>query len=298
MERVESAKEKWEITIDTMLIVGKYFKSNNDFINSMKVAKRFHDLTQMYHFNPINDISLFENIETQHFYLPEYQTNEIFISKLFGHSLTTNIDITPTKKEGMYQYVYWYNPNRELEENEVMKPYIFNKYVLSNISTLEEWSKKKFDKILYDSDRDGIEETTFGSKVLNQKQLYFIVIDSNNNVFGHYHPGIIDKVYAGYFENNNDDNLFLFTLYSNGRSGIKKFNRGIFKHTRTHIDSLRSYYDCGFEYPCFQIRKVGTNESEIFGYDIEHGFKGMKQTTFTGKAGKFTTQRLVVIQMK
>ena len=48
-------KYKWEITIDVMMIVGKYFESNNDYINVMKVCKRYEQLTQMYHFNPIED---------------------------------------------------------------------------------------------------------------------------------------------------------------------------------------------------------------------------------------------------
>ena len=46
---------KWKITIDIMMIVGKYFKTNKDFINVMKLTKKYHDLTQMYHFNPISD---------------------------------------------------------------------------------------------------------------------------------------------------------------------------------------------------------------------------------------------------
>ena len=54
--------------MDVMLIIGKYFESNNDYINIMKVAKRYHDLAEMYHYNPISDTDLFVNIETQYFY--------------------------------------------------------------------------------------------------------------------------------------------------------------------------------------------------------------------------------------
>ena len=48
-------KYKWEITIDIMMIIGKYLESSFDFINVMKLAKKFHDLAAMYHFNPINN---------------------------------------------------------------------------------------------------------------------------------------------------------------------------------------------------------------------------------------------------
>ena len=60
----------------------------------MKVAKRYHDLVQMYHFNPIQDTVLFENMETQHF----YRRSECYY---------------PRKKEGMTQYIFWYNVNAD-----------------------------------------------------------------------------------------------------------------------------------------------------------------------------------------
>ena len=70
-----------------MMIIGKYFEKETDYVNVMRVCKKYHDLVQMYHFNPISDTSLFKNMETQHFYKKEDIKN---------------------KKEGMYQYIYWY----------------------------------------------------------------------------------------------------------------------------------------------------------------------------------------------
>ena len=95
MTSVEATKSKWEITIDAMMIVGKYFETNDDYINVMKVCKKYHDLVRMYHFNPISECELFENMETQHFYQKE--------------------DIAK-KKEGMHQYIYWYNDD-EIRKN-------------------------------------------------------------------------------------------------------------------------------------------------------------------------------------
>ena len=51
----KKSKEKWEMTIDVMMIVGKYLESNNDYINLMKMCKRYHDLVDMYHYNLIGD---------------------------------------------------------------------------------------------------------------------------------------------------------------------------------------------------------------------------------------------------
>ena len=38
-------KEKWEITIDSMMIIGKYFESNKDFICVMKANRKYRQLT-------------------------------------------------------------------------------------------------------------------------------------------------------------------------------------------------------------------------------------------------------------
>ena len=43
-QQLNETKSKWEITMDVMMIIGKYFKKNNDYVNMMKVAKRYRDL--------------------------------------------------------------------------------------------------------------------------------------------------------------------------------------------------------------------------------------------------------------
>ena len=43
-------------------------KSNNCYINIMKLNKKYNDLVEMYHFNLINDCDLFMNIEIQLLY--------------------------------------------------------------------------------------------------------------------------------------------------------------------------------------------------------------------------------------
>ena len=65
-QQLNETKSKWEITMDVMMIIGKYFKKNRDYVNMMKVAKRYRDLVLMYHFNPIRECELFENMESQY----------------------------------------------------------------------------------------------------------------------------------------------------------------------------------------------------------------------------------------
>ena len=105
-------KDKWQMTVDFIMIVGKYFKSSNDFINVMKVCKKYEELVLMYKFNPISNISLFENIQTQHFYKRKDVKN---------------------KKDGLFQYIYWYYDYEELKknkkDNEIFKPIIPYKFI-------------------------------------------------------------------------------------------------------------------------------------------------------------------------
>ena len=289
MTSVEATKSKWEITIDAMMIIGKYFETNDDYINVMKVCKKYHDLVRMYHFNPISECELFENMQTQHFYHKPKNDNPSFMSRLFGWFLYSND--YDSKKPGMHQYVYWYHPDKELEENEVIKPINAYKYVVNNIPKLEEWSGKKYSSVLYDSDIDGKDSSIFRNKILNHNQLCFIAIDSNDNVFGHYHPGVIDKINGWIYDNN----IFIFTLNSNGRSGVKKFN-GKHGNTYTWIYNGNDYYGCSWGYDIYQI---DTNRSGISDYIVDY-FEGIETTTLTGNCipDYFTTKRVIVIEMK
>ena len=82
-------KTKWEITIDFLMIIGKYFESCNDYINVIKVNSKYKELLLMYKYNPISNCDLFPNIETQHFYV----YSDIFY-----------------RKRSMFRYIYWIPP--------------------------------------------------------------------------------------------------------------------------------------------------------------------------------------------
>ena len=47
-----------------IFIVSKYLETPNDYINLMKVCKKYNDIILMFHYNPINEYWLFENIAT------------------------------------------------------------------------------------------------------------------------------------------------------------------------------------------------------------------------------------------
>ena len=55
-------KSKYEIKIYVMMIICKYFELNNDYINIMKLNKKYKQLNKEYTYNPISNTSLFKNM--------------------------------------------------------------------------------------------------------------------------------------------------------------------------------------------------------------------------------------------
>ena len=304
-----SMKSKYKITIDSMMIIRKYFTTNEDFINIMKVAKKYQDLVKMYHFNPISDTSLFVTMETQYFYLPEITTDKTEKSKSFKDIFKKKSGKTSNqgyKKKGMKQYVYWYSNDelrKNLKSNEIMKPVNPYKYVVNNIDKLEEWSGRKYSSVLFDSEVDGKDSSIFRSKVLHQSHLYFIIIDSDNNVFGHYHSDNINLCGDFYKHYNQTNEFFIISLHSNGRCGMKKFEPKD-DHPYTIIIDDQGYFGCGYGYDSehyfyfYTSTLIDFNMSLLFGNNIVNVFDGIEENTLNGKYGYFTTKRIIVIQMK
>ena len=270
---------KCVITIDLMLIIGKYLKTNNDYINVMKSSKRYNELVAMYHFNPISDTSLFLNIETQYLYEP------------------TDMKIPKVKR---YIYLYSTQELRDtLEMNESILLCNAKKYIYNQEQTLENWSGKEVDRVIYDSEIDGEESTIFRSRILNHNYLYFIFVDSDNNVFGHYLPCTINRF--GYKDSSKqliDDNIFVFSLYSNGRCKTSRYlsnNKGTF----VYIYNNNNYCFCGGGYFGYRINEIGERSSSI-DYGMSQCFKELNPCIFTGSCvpNRFVTKRIIVIEMK
>ena len=107
--------EKSELTFGFIVIIAKYYQSNNDFINTMKTNKQYKPLVSLYKFNPISDTTLFENIQTQHIYNEDDYNNLL---------------------ENKYKYINW-TENYYNKNNLINKRSSFNRNILVNkIDTL------------------------------------------------------------------------------------------------------------------------------------------------------------------
>jgi hypothetical protein len=276
------------LTYDFMMIVGKYFETNQDFINLMKVCRSYSDIVSAYHFNPISDTSLFENMETQHFY---------------------NKDDVKNKKANEYQYIYHFG-DEKLEQNKKANEIFIGdeiNYLYRQVPLLKNWCGKEFDKIIYDSDKDVNKYdngATLFAKIKNKPNLYFIIIDSNENIFGFYVNKEITREIGKYNE------LFMFSLRSNENEPKKFPVIPDYKHSFTirfwklenDIISIQAGIREGFP---LSLSRYGEHNSYI-GNKIDRVFKDANKFYFTGETFffmpgghiPFTLKRLIVIEMK
>ena len=174
-----------------------------------------------------------------------------------------------------------------------------NFYVKQNIPTLEDWSGLKYKQILYDSDVDGKSSQIFRNKIINHSHLYFIVIDSNDNVFGHYHNKMLDKFGLDIY----DSAIFIFTLESNGRSDVQKFKRK--RNVCTHIYDNNGFYYCGnigYDAGYYSVNEIDKAISRVH-EDISQFFYVDNPEIFTGSCYSFgydnfyKVERVIVIEM-
>ncbi|ELP89529.1 hypothetical protein EIN_127170 [Entamoeba invadens IP1] len=76
-----------------ILIVAKYLKTSNDFLNLEMVCKKYYNFTKNFHFNPIsvseNNLVLFPNLETLHLYSPcdDFFPEKAFFQKIVHYKV-------------------------------------------------------------------------------------------------------------------------------------------------------------------------------------------------------------------
>lgn len=216
-----------------IMIVSKYFNSNQDFINLIKVNKKYKDLIECFKFNPISDPQLFVNIETQHFY-----KNDDFIFAL----------------PKMYRYIYWgeFTKEQKIKLKEInQNNYKFNNYdnkINLKDKLIEKNNRNRIiNKILINSNYK-IKKLIYDSNINKERKklkgnILEIFEDNNNNILA-IQRGVnnldiqdfnlnlpIHYIKIFYLDNNN--NIIIFNNFSNnynlesGSNGILiKFNNG------------------------------------------------------------------------
>lgn len=202
-------EEKWKLSIDFIMIISKYFITNKDFINIIKVCKKYKELLELFKFNPISNPILFSNIQTQYFY-----NNQDFIYAL----------------PNMYRYIYFGEFNKyqinKIKEINIKKQYKYNKYddklLIKDKLISKDIRQSICNKILFNSNFK-IENKIFdlnndlklNFNLLNDNYYLEIFQDNDNNTFS------IIRYYKTF---NDIKNLtFIKILYINKNNIIKEF---------------------------------------------------------------------------
>jgi hypothetical protein len=210
------------------------------------------------------------------------------------------------------QTLFVYSPEDELFEDDERiiarkKLYIHESILREEQNQLEQWTGKKCNEVIFDSDKDNWSQNTsvFDDRVKGKSNLMFVIEDTNNNKFGSYITASI-KTTAN---NEQDSNAFLFSLKSNGRvNGMYKFEiksngapRACYLYNKSD-GCMFGFGDAG----CFNMWIYKENSKGNSGckpIDSYYDFHGTSEAFLPNcKQGssdiKFTPKRFVVIQMK
>ncbi|BFU18305.1 trichohyalin, putative [Entamoeba histolytica] len=126
------------------------------------------------------------------------------------------------------------------------------------VKQIEEWTEKRINNILFDSDKDDwkVDTSVFGERVMNKEHIIIIIEDSRRNKFGGYVNSKIDKVDDYIY----DSKSFLFSLESHGRmKGMKKFD---IKEPQDAFYLINQSNDCLFAFGQKQVDIVVCKEND------------------------------------
>ncbi|BFU20529.1 predicted protein [Entamoeba histolytica] len=164
------------------------------------------------------------------------------------------------------------------------------------IKQIEEWTEKRINNILFDSDIDNWNKDTsvFDQRIKNKEHIIIIIEDEDGNKFGGYINSKIDKVDEWLY----DSHSFVFSLESNGRiEGMMKFD---IKEPQCAFWLFNQSSNCLFSFGLSDIF-VGKENKKTKSYCQQQSFeyKGIRNA-LCGKQypKRFTPKRIIVIEMK
>ncbi|BFU22181.1 trichohyalin, putative [Entamoeba histolytica] len=166
------------------------------------------------------------------------------------------------------------------------------------IKQIEEWTEKRINNILFDSDIDDWKEDTsvFEERIMNKEHIIIIIEDEEGNKFGGYVNSKIDEV-DDYI---NDSKSFVFSLESNGRmKGMKKFD---IKQPEYAFYLFNQSDDLLFVFGYFGYDiYVYKENNKTYSYCVQCSFEyeGISNALCGKQLPKyFTPKRIIVIEMK
>ncbi|BFU24067.1 trichohyalin, putative [Entamoeba histolytica] len=161
------------------------------------------------------------------------------------------------------------------------------------IKQLEEWTEKRINNILFDSDKDDWNKNTsvFEERIMNKEHIIIIIEDKKGNKFGGYINSKIDKVNGDI----NDSKSFVFSLESNGRiEGMKKFD---IEQPEYAFILFNQSDNRLFEFGLGDI-VVFKENIKTYSYCCQRNFEYEGISNALCGKHSFTPKRIIVIEMK
>ncbi|GAB1221374.1 hypothetical protein ENUP19_0080G0011 [Entamoeba nuttalli] len=165
------------------------------------------------------------------------------------------------------------------------------------IKQLEEWTEKRINNILFDSDVDdwNIGTSIFDQRIKNKEHIIIIIEDSEGNKFGGYVNSKIDKIHNFI----NDSKSFVFSLESKeGIEGMMKFD---IKQPQSAFYLYNQSDNCLFGFGYFGDILVYKENYKTKSYCQQDSFEyeGVSNALCGNEWPKcFTPKRIIVIEMK
>ena len=210
-----------------------------------------------------------------------------------------------SKKLLKFENINQNQSKREELEKEILQPsQSFEVFNLDDDekAQLEIWTMKEINEVIFDSDNDdwNVNTSVFDQKLMNKKQLVFLIEDEENNKFGYYLSTQIEPNRYNHFV-RTDNNTFIFSLKSNGRlNQMMKFEikdiDGGYEMKQNHHNVL---IHLGFGSDgAIHLKKFNSKSESYCVNSDSFNWHGM-ENALTGKPsfGKFTPRRIVVIEM-
>ena len=140
------------LNLDDMVIVSKYFETKSDFLNIVRLNKKYKGMLECYKYNPISDYRIFKNMRTQHIYKEEDFHNRK--EGLYRYVVQKNVEFNPLLKDNdayitqtkRLWHVYLSLPSSSYPTSE----YKGRDYINSN-ATIEELDDMEIIKIFTDN---------------------------------------------------------------------------------------------------------------------------------------------------
>ena len=151
---------------------------------------------------------------------------------------------------------------------------------------MKEWTNKTKFKLIYSSDKDELNASTFNAKVGNKENVMIIVFTSKNYIFGSYHSKIPEQSSMI----SSDSNHFAFSFLSHGMNEVKKWKGSGVIHCQSNEQNET-------EFDVFRYYSVFVNNKALIYSTFDESYEKDTAMKIVGRTNsKFNIIKVVALE--